>query len=450
MCHVRAFALVFVAAFAACAPGRGVVLVTVDGEGATVEGVDQLRVVVARGSESAGPYFFRPKATTIPPAFTFSLSLPRDVTGSATITVDALDADRAVVGTGTRGVDVVASEVTPLRIPVASAVQCANHLRDFGETDVDCGGPCAPCDDGRACAANGDCCSKTCEARVCRTVCGAGQQCKAGRCVGVGFTGRQVTTGYGYACVIRLDDTVTCFGNLKMVKDERVLSPPRGAFRQIDGGYFHACGVRTDETIACWGKPEPGGAAPPAGAFAEVSSGEYDTCARRADGRVTCWGEPMHGITEGTPTDRFKRISVGSLVACGIRMDDTLGCWGTNQYHLLDVVPTGRFTQVSAGSYGVCAVRAEDQSIACWGADEYGQLQPPVGRFRMVHGGDDQFTAIGVDGALAYWGYDQTGARPVPAGAFEQVDMGWTFPCAVRADQVIVCWTALAPPLPMP
>lgn len=44
---------------------------------------------------------------------------------------------------------------------------CTNGVKDGDETDVDCGGSCAPCTDGLACGAGTDCASMSCENGVC-------------------------------------------------------------------------------------------------------------------------------------------------------------------------------------------------------------------------------------------------------------------------------------------
>ena len=44
---------------------------------------------------------------------------------------------------------------------------CHDGVKGGDETDVDCGGPCAPCEDGRACAAPEDCASARCVAALC-------------------------------------------------------------------------------------------------------------------------------------------------------------------------------------------------------------------------------------------------------------------------------------------
>jgi hypothetical protein len=41
-------------------------------------------------------------------------------------------------------------------------IPCANGVKDLGETDVDCGGMCSPCQVGLACVTNKDCASNTC------------------------------------------------------------------------------------------------------------------------------------------------------------------------------------------------------------------------------------------------------------------------------------------------
>jgi len=46
---------------------------------------------------------------------------------------------------------------------------CANGLKDGGETDKDCGGPCGPCADGKHCVSGNDCLSLVCTNKVCKS-----------------------------------------------------------------------------------------------------------------------------------------------------------------------------------------------------------------------------------------------------------------------------------------
>ena len=55
-------------------------------------------------------------------------------------------------GGGKKKKDTTTTEPTP----------CENGAKDDGETDVDCGGECGPCEDGLACAADADCASGFC------------------------------------------------------------------------------------------------------------------------------------------------------------------------------------------------------------------------------------------------------------------------------------------------
>jgi hypothetical protein len=45
---------------------------------------------------------------------------------------------------------------------------CSDGLKNQNESDVDCGGVCPDCVDGRSCNGNGDCRSGYCQAGVCR------------------------------------------------------------------------------------------------------------------------------------------------------------------------------------------------------------------------------------------------------------------------------------------
>ncbi|MDI1484791.1 hypothetical protein [Polyangium sp. y55x31] len=45
---------------------------------------------------------------------------------------------------------------------------CGDGVKSGGETDVDCGGPCAACGDGKGCQMNADCQSQVCTSGVCQ------------------------------------------------------------------------------------------------------------------------------------------------------------------------------------------------------------------------------------------------------------------------------------------
>jgi hypothetical protein len=53
---------------------------------------------------------------------------------------------------------------TNLCVAPGATPSCSNGVRDGNESDVDCGGSCAPCADGRTCRSGADCQSQTCSA----------------------------------------------------------------------------------------------------------------------------------------------------------------------------------------------------------------------------------------------------------------------------------------------
>lgn len=54
------------------------------------------------------------------------------------------------------------------KIEVKEGKTCGSGAKDGDETDIDCGGSCEGCDDGKACLLNTDCSSNYCEANICK------------------------------------------------------------------------------------------------------------------------------------------------------------------------------------------------------------------------------------------------------------------------------------------
>ncbi|MCX6707656.1 MAG: hypothetical protein NT001_05965 [Candidatus Woesearchaeota archaeon] len=53
--------------------------------------------------------------------------------------------------------------------------ECSNEIKDSGETDIDCGGSCPKCADGKSCSLNSDCQNNNCVNDVCTSnLCGNG------------------------------------------------------------------------------------------------------------------------------------------------------------------------------------------------------------------------------------------------------------------------------------
>ena len=108
-------------------------------------------------------------------------------------------------------------------------------------------------------------------------------------------------------------------------------------------------------------------------------------------------------IPQASP--RFTRLATGVSYSCAIRTDQTIACWGNNQDGQIDA-PHGQYTTIAVGDSHSCAIRT-DQTIACWGNND---LHGYIGQADAPHG---QYTTIAV-------------------GGFHS--------CAIRTDQTIACW----------
>ncbi len=113
--------------------------------------------------------------------------IPGVDSGSLSFGVNALDANGALVGTGTGGpIELVPGRAVALEITLGDAaagldllgppdmlpLTCTNGVIDPGETDLDCGGPCAPCEPGKKCVSSSDCVTEVCTMNLCELASG--------------------------------------------------------------------------------------------------------------------------------------------------------------------------------------------------------------------------------------------------------------------------------------
>ena len=132
-------------------------------------------------------------------------------------------------------------------------------------------------------------------------------------------------------------------------------------------------------------------------------------------------------------------LSAGMYHACGIKDDNTLICWGYNEYNQANP-PEGTFTQVSAGSYFNCALRV-DGSIACWGQDTAGETSPPPGHYAQVEAGGYHACALTSDGTPTCWGRNDFGQVGfLTSNKFQQLALGNYHSCGLKEDGTIECW----------
>ena len=90
-------------------------------------------------------------------------------------------------------------------------------------------------------------------------------------------------------------------------------------------------------------------------------------------------GQNYHDGRTDAPSGRFSAVSAGGRHSCGLRADETVACWGSNEYGQSDA-PAGLFSAVSAGYLHSCGLRA-DQTAECWGNNSLGESDAPMLRF---------------------------------------------------------------------
>ncbi len=239
---------------------------------------------------------------------------------------------------------------------------------------------------------------------------------------------RSVEAGWLHTCGLSAAGEVLCWGDDSLDQLGRPASGPGVApvaglgqdVVQVAAGGVHTCALRRDHTVMCWGDGSEGqlgqGTAVDSGApvtvaglpspAVEIAAGAYHTCARLEDGTVACWGNNRFGqLGDGTRTarstpalvrglaDRALAVATGDSFTCALLEDETVQCWGSNELGelgtgllstpLADEGPPAPPTTVHGLDGGVLALYAagshacaetRGSGLACWGANEVGQL----------------------------------------------------------------------------
>lgn len=131
-------------------------------------------------------------------------------------------------------------------------------------------------------------------------------------------------------------------------------------------------------------------------------------------------------------------ISSGSSHTCVLKSDGSIACWGSNETGEIDV-PVGLYQQVDAGTEHTCAI-TQKNTVVCWGSNESGQTTPPSGAFTQVSAGFDHTCAINLKGTVICWGDNESGQTNAPSGAFAQISAGTAFTCGIKQTGVLACW----------
>ena len=223
---------------------------------------------------------------------------------------------------------------------------------------------------------------------------------------------RQITVGQGFACGLRRDETIACWGDNGYSK----ATPPPGQFALVSAGKQHACALNAAGYAQCWGWAQDGRATPPADrAFTAIAAGGSHSCGLTATGALQCWGKNNLGQGDNH-NGPFQSLSLGNRHTCALRPEGTAWCQGDNRSGQSGP-PPGVFTQIAAGEYHTCGLRPGGQ-VECWGGDFGAELAAPTGNFTALSGGWNTFCALAAAGYPRCWHYlpgSPQAAEPVAA-----------------------------------
>jgi len=319
---------------------------------------------------------------------------------------------------------------------------------------------------------------------------------------------RRLAIGDQHGCAVLATGQVACWGENEldqlgtgMVVNGELgsIDEARGA-TQLASGYEYGCALRAGR-VQCWSY-EPSGVQDVedvgiTGAV-QLATGTRHGCAVLASHHVTCWGDPFVGaLGDGKPSsflgsaapvavagidDALEVASSGSH-SCVRRMSGAVACWGDNRDAMLGIgsgsadadgniiqlapAPVAGISdalELAVGDGFTCARRA-DRTVACWGANDDGQLGDGSKRTRRAPtpvlglAGVDQITAgashacARIAGAVACWGANRDGqlgdgselgrTRPAPVAGLGDaiaISASGDHTCAVRATGAVVCW----------
>jgi len=315
-----------------------------------------------------------------------------------------------------------------------------------------------------------------------------------------------VSLGYAHTCAIKKDGSLWCWGKndrgqlgdgTNTSKNTPVQIMSSGVLA-VSLGYAHTCAVKQDGSLWCWGDNTYGQIGDgtyisrnfpvqiiPSGVSA-VSLGLLHTCAVKRDGSLWCWGDNTYGqIGDGTYISRnspvqiipsgVSAVSSGYVHTCAVKQDGSLWCWGNNGNGQLGdgtqggssnnpiQIMAGGVSKVSSGLFHNCMIIGQDNSLRCWGNNDYGQLGDgtyesknfPVqitSDILSVSLGYAHTCAVKQDNSLWCWGwnyYGQLGNETysnsntpvrVMSWGVSSVSLGFAHTCAVKQDGSLWCW----------
>ncbi len=311
---------------------------------------------------------------------------------------------------------------------------------------------------------------------------------------------QDITSGSVHMCALLTDNTIRCwggnlFGQLGVENNVGTNTPnptpvevdlgqsDNVTIKNIVAGEIHTCAVLSDNTVQCWGlndygqlgveenagssEPNPNPVTvnlgiPGGTSIQRLDAGLGHTCILLSDNTLRCWGLNCFGqlgvednIETITPNPTPKRIDLdlsngvtvknivtGELHTCAFLSDNSIQCWGDNNYGQLGVEenagsmaanPTPATVDLTLSSgLSIQSVEAEyrygcallsNNSIRCWGENRYGQL-----------GVDDNTETENPNPTPLTMGLLLSNGRSV-----ENVAAGYDHTCILLSDNTIYC-----------
>jgi hypothetical protein len=400
-----------------------------------------------------------------------TLGAPTSTTSSTDVLWTAPLASGTFTITGTAQ-DLAGAQATKI-FSVSVTGSCSDGIQDYGETGLDCGGPCGSCGT-YALAGDGD----TGSANMCLIKNSSG----AASCWGFNLQG-----ALGNGTTTNATSPVTVSGGLQLA------SVSVGGF----SGFATTCGVTTAGAGYCWGDnagaqlgngtttsssvpvPVSGGLT-----FSQITVARYGACGLTTSGAAYCWGNNSTAGTSTVPVAvggglTFTHLVGQGYATCGLTAAGAAYCWGDGSQGQLgngilgaSTVPVAvsgglTFASLSAGFNHACGVTTAGAAY-CWGANTYGQLgngtttssSVPVAvggglTLGSIAGGYSHTCAITTSGAAYCWGGDvavgilgdgtTAFARTSPAAVsggnvFSKLTGGNGFTCGLTGPSGIKCW----------
>jgi len=324
-----------------------------------------------------------------------------------------------------------------------------------------------------------------------------------------------VSAGYAHTCAAMESGVVKCWGRndwgqLGDGTTEASTIPVEvqglsGSMVGVAAGMSHTCAASDSGTVQCWGshkvgqlgdpgRPKTGDPSPTTVVnltrVVTLDAGDHHTCALVNGGSVECWGEGQNGqlgdgrmMQSATPVEveglggNVTSMAVGGNHTCAVLTAGGAQCWGSDfsaqlgdgRARTTSAVPVQvvglpqSVSAVGAGREHTCAVLGSG-NVACWGADDYGQVgdgttRTPTQVKGLVDGavavsaGGLHTCALDASGSVLCWGHNLQGQQgdgttigratatlAALPGKADAVSAGGGHTCALMAENGVMCW----------